>query len=125
MTAKKRVNDRAAIKKVAEAIYQRLERILKAETRDATRKGRDPIVHGFGVAEALMKLLVQRGLTPLVVIEYAARLHPFPSEDQLAAIDRRIFLGIVAAVETLLRNETKLGGFQMHFSWRGRYPGRA
>jgi hypothetical protein len=124
MTAKKRVNDRAAVKKVAEAIYQRLGKILKAESRETTWKRRDLLVQYFGVTEALVKLLVQRGLTPVVFSESAASGCP-PSEDQLAEIDRRLFLGVLDAVESLLGIEAKLGRFQMDFSWRGKYPGSA
>jgi hypothetical protein len=121
---KKSPSDRSVVDKIADAIYPRIEEIIESEREKGSR---DVLVQSLvylGIATGLMKLLVQHGLTPAVAIESFATGHRL-SEEHLAGIDRRLYRGIVEAVETLLGNEAERIGFRMEFSWRRKAPGDA
>jgi hypothetical protein len=124
MTTKKSPSDRSVVDKISDAIYPRIEKILESEREKGAREVLVQSLVSLGIATALMKLLVQHGLTPAVAIESLAKGHSL-SEEQLVGIDRRLYRGIVGAVETLLGNEADLIGFRMDFSWRGKAPGGA
>ncbi len=124
MATKKSPSERSVVDKISDAIYPRIEKIIESEREKGSREVLVQSLVYLGIATGLMKLLVQHGLTPAVAIESLARGHSL-SEEQLAGIDRRLYRGIVEAVETLLGNEADLIGFRMDFSWRGKAPGGA
>jgi hypothetical protein len=119
---KKRPSDHSVVDKIADAIYPRIERIIESEREKGSRDVLVQSLVHLGIATGLMKLLVQHGLTPAVAIESFAKGHRL-SEEQLEGIDRRLYRGIVEAVETLLDREAERIGFRMDFSWKGKASG--
>jgi hypothetical protein len=124
MTTKKSPSDRSVVDKISDAVYPRLEKVIESEREKGSREVLVQSLVYLGIATALMKLLVQHGLTLVLAIESFAKGHRL-TEEQLEAMDRRLYRGIVGAVETHLGNEADLIGFRMDFSWRGKAPGGA
>src|SRR5512143_3470174 len=90
MPTKKSPSDRSVVDKISDAVYPRLEKVIESEREKGSREVLVQSLVYLGIATALMKLLVQHGLTPALAIEAFAKGHRL-TEEQLEAMDRRLY----------------------------------